>query len=253
MEKYGIIVNRNDRFRCGDRIAILYDPGDFPAILRNGNELFLRNGGVPQEGNLTLHLDVFQETVETLIPENYDGIGVIDFESWRPIYRQNFGSLQPYKDLSMEIEQNRHPLWNKNRLEQEAIERFEIAGKEYMEETLILAQQLRPNASWGYYAYPYCFNMVPPKNLRKDCPVEVQKENDRIKWLFEISHNLYPSLYLLSENKMSSNQKIQMIQGRIKEAHRVSQYKAKILPYFWYKYQDTKTFVSKVCYILFTL
>lgn len=243
-EKYGIVQNANDRFR-GDRIAILYDPGDFPAILRNGNDLFLRNGGVPQEGNLTLHLDVFKETVEALIPdESFDGVGVIDFESWRPIYRQNFGSLEPYKDLSLEIEKQKHPFWSKGDLEKEATRRFEMAGREYMEETLILARELRPNATWGYYAYPYCFNMS-PKNMRQECPAEVLKENDKIKWLFEISENLHPSLYL-SEKRLDSGEKVEMIEGRINEARRISQQQSRILPYFWYKYQDTKAFVSKV-------
>lgn len=223
---------------------ILYDPGDFPAILRDGTELFLRNGGVPQEGNLTLHLNVFKETVEVLIPdEDFQGIGVIDFESWRPIYRQNFGSLQPYKDLSIEIEKKRFPFWNQKQLEKRAADRFEKTGREYVEETLILVKQLRPNATWGYYAYPYCFNMS-PKNLQQDCPAEVQNENDRIKWMFNISDNLYPSLYL-SENRLNAAEKIQMIEGRIKEAFRISN-NQQILPYFWYKYQDTKTFVSKV-------
>lgn len=248
-EKYGIIQNEKDRFR-GDRIAILYDPGDFPAILRNDNNhhlYFLRNGGVPQQGNLTLHLQVFKETLESLIPnENFDGIGVIDFESWRPIYRQNFGTLEPYKDLSLEIEKQNHPFWSKSKLEMEAAQRFETAGRQYMEETLILARELRPNATWGYYAYPYCFNMS-PNNMQQQCPSEVLKENDRIKWLFEISQNLHPSLYL-SEKRLTSGQKIQMIEGRIDEARRISQ-QSHILPYFWYKYQDTKAFVSKVIYV----
>lgn len=32
--KFGIIQNDKDKFR-GDKIAILYDPGDFPAILKD--------------------------------------------------------------------------------------------------------------------------------------------------------------------------------------------------------------------------
>lgn len=47
------------------------------------------------------------------------GIGVIDFESWRPIYRQNSGVLQPYKDLSYKLVQRDHKLWNKKRIEAE--------------------------------------------------------------------------------------------------------------------------------------
>lgn len=49
------------------------------------------------------------------------GIGVIDFESWRPIYRQNSGVLQPYKDLSYKLVQRDHKLWNKKRIEAEVL------------------------------------------------------------------------------------------------------------------------------------
>ncbi|KRT80292.1 glycoside hydrolase, partial [Oryctes borbonicus] len=51
-KKFNIIQNKNDSFR-GEEIVILYDPGNFPAILENvqTKELILRNGGVPQEGN----------------------------------------------------------------------------------------------------------------------------------------------------------------------------------------------------------
>lgn len=33
-KKFGILQNQNDEFR-GDKIAILYDPGDFPALLKD--------------------------------------------------------------------------------------------------------------------------------------------------------------------------------------------------------------------------
>lgn len=46
------------------------------------------------------------------------GIGVIDFESWRPIYRQNSGVLQPYKDLSYKLVQREHKFLPKKRIEE---------------------------------------------------------------------------------------------------------------------------------------
>ncbi|KAJ8916657.1 hypothetical protein NQ315_000302 [Exocentrus adspersus] len=242
-EKYNITQNENDRFR-GEDIAILYDPGDFPAILKNGTSTVLRNGGVPQEGNLTLHLEIFAALVEELIPDvEFAGIGIIDFESWRPIFRQNFGTLSPYKDLSISIEKRKHPLWPSSWVEKEATKRFELYARRFMEDTLLLAKYLRPNASWGYYAYPYCFNMS-PSNMNRNCPKEVTQENDRTKWLFELSDNLYPSIYL-GNLRLTANNKVEMVEGRIKEARRVVQNGTKIIPYFWYKYHDTKQFVSK--------
>lgn len=72
--KFQIIQNENDRFR-GAHIDILYDPGDFPAILRDKSQKpVIRNGGVPQEGNLTLHLSIFEQIIEELIPDpNFGG------------------------------------------------------------------------------------------------------------------------------------------------------------------------------------
>ncbi|XP_044261623.1 hyaluronidase-like [Tribolium madens] len=246
-EKYGIIQNENDRFR-GNEIVILYDPGNFPALLKDGSKMMKRNGGVPQEGNLTLHLTLFEELLTELIPEDFSGLGIIDFESWRPIYRQNFGSLSPYKDLSVEIERQSHPFWPKFLLEKEATRRFEFHARKFMEETLFVAKNLRKNATWGYYAYPYCFNMS-PNNMKVECPNEVQKENDRLEWLFQMSDNLHPSIYF--DGRLSAKEKIQMIEGRINEAHRVATYvktrthRPKIVPYFWYKYHGGQVFLTK--------
>lgn len=71
LTKYGIVVNQGDSFR-GDQIALLYDPGLFPALLEanKGSDLVKRNGGVPQEGDLAQHLDLFAEQIQNkLIPD----------------------------------------------------------------------------------------------------------------------------------------------------------------------------------------
>lgn len=50
---------------------------------------------------------------------NNTGLLIIDFESWRPIFRQNFGVLQPYRDLSTKLVQDEHPFWTKKWCETE--------------------------------------------------------------------------------------------------------------------------------------
>lgn len=66
---YGIIQNTADKFQ-GDRIAIMYDPGYYPAII-DGK---FRNGGVPQEGNLSKHLVLFKKDLEKAVPDpNFKG------------------------------------------------------------------------------------------------------------------------------------------------------------------------------------
>lgn len=89
----------------------------FPAL---GTKLERRNGGVPQEGNLTRHLEVYRKHIDELVPDvNNEGLIVIDFESWRPIFRQNWGALLLYKDVSYQIEKQRHPFWSKQQQQSE--------------------------------------------------------------------------------------------------------------------------------------
>lgn len=54
---------------------ILYDPGKFPALLEHvkTKQLYPRNGGVPQEGNLQEHLDQFTEHVEEMVSKKFSG------------------------------------------------------------------------------------------------------------------------------------------------------------------------------------
>lgn len=71
--EYGIVQNTNDTFR-GDKITILYDPGLFPALLTEGETVVKRNGGVPQEGDLNKHLQLFQKHLILQIPDkNFAG------------------------------------------------------------------------------------------------------------------------------------------------------------------------------------
>ncbi|KAJ8708857.1 hypothetical protein PYW08_010239 [Mythimna loreyi] len=245
-EKFGIIQNTGDTFR-GDKISILYDPGDFPALLTNSTsgEIKYRNGGVPQEGDLIKHLDTFQKVLDQSVPDkNFNGVGIIDFESWRPVLRQNFGTLTPYKDVSYEIERKRHWWWKKQWIEEEAKRRFEGASREFMQATVSLAKKMRPQAVWGYYGFPYCFNK------KETCADKVPQENDGIRWLWQESTALYPSVYCT--NDVASNQLISHIRGRVKEAARVGMRGVPILPYFWFRYRDNGYFSEKDLDIAFS-
>lgn len=72
----------------------------------------------------------------------------------------------------------------------------------------------------------------------------------RIYWLFLESDNLNPSLYLRELN-LKPKERQQLITGRIQESQRIIKEINKpqdpaIIPYFWYKYQDTNNFLTKV-------
>jgi hypothetical protein len=59
------------------------------------------------------------------------GLGVIDFEAWRPIWRQNWASLLPYRDLSRKLEKQRHPVWwTPEQIEAEVTGHFASSGSD---------------------------------------------------------------------------------------------------------------------------
>ncbi|XP_066995025.2 hyaluronidase B [Anabrus simplex] len=240
---WGIIQNSGDVFR-GERLTILYDPGDFPALIKDSSGKFQpRNGGVPQEGNLTHHLQVLSNYVDRVVTDkNFSGLGVIDMESWRPIFRQLFGSFLPYKDYSYNIERKRHPWWIRTQIEEVAASRFESAAHEFMKDSLELIRQMRPHGQWGYYAFPYCFNTV-----LDYCKKDVQAENNRIQWLFDESNVLYPSIYLAEKQPQST--RVNFMRGRVAEARRVAKRTGRlqgpqIYAYVRFVYHDTLKYLS---------
>nr|CAD7414850.1 unnamed protein product [Timema poppensis] len=71
MSAWNIVQNSEDLFR-GERIVILYDPGQFPALLKGPNgKIVHRNGGVPQEGNLTHHLMKIRQDIDRLVSNRF--------------------------------------------------------------------------------------------------------------------------------------------------------------------------------------
>lgn len=240
---WGLEQNSRDEFR-GEAIAILYDPGEFPALLKApGGQSVPRNGGVPQEGSLSRHLSLFASHLDKLIPDtNFRGLGIIDFEQWRPVWRQNWGSLAIYRDFSRYVERRRHPFWFSSLIESEAKSKYEVAARSFMLETLRMAKRLRPRAKWGYYGYPFCFNYTPYNN-RASCSYETTRDNDGMSWMFNEMSAHYPSLYL-KENDMYSWKRRMFVEGRLNEAMRVAG-DVPVYPYVWYKYHDTDAFLTQ--------
>ncbi|XP_023950443.2 putative uncharacterized protein DDB_G0282133 [Bicyclus anynana] len=236
LKKFTITYNKNDRFE-GETITIIYNVGIVPSILKsNGAKFSVLNGGVPQEGNLEEHLAAFRETVVRLIPDpDFKGIGVLDLEQWRPIYRQHWGTQASNIDLSLSIEMRKYWWWPTKWQKLEAEKRFEDAARKFMETTLYTAKQMRPKAAWGYYGFPYCFNMD-KNNRNEQCAKYVNAENDRIYWLWAESTALYPSLY--SESCLTTSELEKLVSGRLTEANRVKGSDDLVLPYFALTYRD---------------
>lgn len=260
-------IHNVSRFFSGEQITILYDPGLFPAMFKNATvamSVVRRNGGVPQAGDLAAHLRRFQHELDELMPDPQNaGLAIIDFESWRPVYRQNFGTLQPYQELSVDLvreqQQNNNTISNDNsksdtlddplsatdnaaiekRVRTEATHQFQTAARAFMLETLRVAQRLRPNAQWGYYGLPFCFNLH-----KATCAPYISDENDTMRWLFEAAQVVYPSVYWTE--RFDASNRVGMVRGRIAEALRVAGPQKKVLAYHRYVFADTGRYLSMV-------
>lgn len=82
-----------------------------------------------QRGNLTDHLTQVKVQVETGLKPGFDGVAVIDMESWRPRFEHNFDSLSVYQKMSFDIVKARYPNLNNTAAKQEAAREFDIGAR----------------------------------------------------------------------------------------------------------------------------
>lgn len=189
LSQFAIVQNKDDAI-SGGNITLFSHLGQFPEWnMVNGSASI--NGGIPQMGNLSLHLSKVQEDIESLIPDaDFEGLAVIDFQAWRPLFQHNFDELEIYQNRSMEVVKQNHLDWNSTQVEAQAAKEFNAAAREFLEGTLQLAHKLRPKGLWGYMGYPYCNGYA-----GYYCDSISTQENDVIDWLWNASSALYPSLF----------------------------------------------------------
>ncbi|XP_010740499.2 hyaluronidase-4 [Larimichthys crocea] len=179
------------------------------------------NGGVPQNGNLRGHLSKARSQIHYYISQKSShGLAVIDWESWRPLWDQNWGSKRIYQKLS--ISQARQIAPSSNIISQLAKQQFQEAGWRFMEKTIHLGISQRPNRRWGFYLFPDCFNYGWEKpDYTGECSMKTQNQNDEMMWLWECSTALFPSIYL-PKSLMNSPKTKLFVRNRVQEALRVA-------------------------------
>uniref|UniRef100_A0A224XBJ0 Hyaluronidase n=1 Tax=Megacormus gertschi TaxID=1843536 RepID=A0A224XBJ0_9SCOR len=242
-----VLVNNGER-SIGDRIVIFYGMrfGKYPYIdTKNGSDI---NGGIPQLANLSEHLELARSDIEKMIPNlNFDGIGIIDWEKWRPIYNYNWGGMTIYKTRTMELVRKQNPCLPEQLVESTAEMQWEETAKQWMLKTLNLAKNMRPKARWCYYLFPDCYNYHGnDEPLQFFCNKTVQEYNDRLSWLWEASTAICPSIYFNNrQEKYNDQQRLWYLYGRLSEALRVSSPSKLIYPYVTYKNTKTRTDVPK--------
>ncbi|KAK2861983.1 hypothetical protein Q5P01_001516 [Channa striata] len=233
---FNIVQNQNQTF-MGDNITIFYAEklGLYPRYSIQGVAI---NGGVPQNASLDEHLRVASENIETFIPDrNFQGLAVVDWESWRPLWERNWDTKQVYWEASRALVRSKHPDWTPAQVEAEARVKFELAGRKFMERTLIMGQKKRPNGLWGFYGFPNCYNYYSEKskNYTGECPAIEMERNNKLLWLWNISSGLYPDIYLSLNLRSLRKDVLLYTHHRILEAIRVGDQVTHLpLPVFTY-------------------
>ncbi|VDK69494.1 unnamed protein product [Litomosoides sigmodontis] len=229
-ENYGILTNSGYEFQ-GDTIVVFYEDqfGLYPYYRNFSDPSSAVNGGIPQHADLTAHLKKVHDDIEKAIPSsNFNGLAVIDYEKWRPLWEQNWHAKQIYQRESLA-----HAAGHCSKNDRNckfAIDEFNSASLNFLVETIREAKKTRPNALWGYYGMPFC-NYTAGKNGTIACGEVYNKFNDRLLLsLYNESTALYPSIYIHSSQEGAAN--CRYVISVLQETERVA--KKLHLPIFTY-------------------
>ncbi|XP_015672862.1 hyaluronidase-3 [Protobothrops mucrosquamatus] len=247
LDIYGIVENKGNVFH-GQNMTIFYKNkfGLYPYISPQGD---WHNGGIPQKVNLKRHLEKATKEITELLNNDFQGLAVVDWEEWRPLWRRNWMPKMVYKEASKQWVRKRFPGLSPEEQTYLAKAEFEKAARLLMETTLALGKKLRPHGFWGFYRFPDCFNDKWGKevNYTGHCnPKEVQW-NDQLMWLWKISSALYPSIYL--PLKVPALYRQHYVHHRLREASRVAQFGKEhplpVLPYSRVSYKHSSRYLTE--------
>lgn len=178
--RYGVKANAGNAFN-GEVVTTLYNRpwamtlGRWPCLFANGTAI---NGGLPQLGNLTQHLDQVRIDASKL-PADFSGYAVIDWEEWTP-----------WLDANAALYYNRSLALANGSLAA-ATAAWNASSLKFMVQTLEVAKQVRPLAKWGYFGVIGCtFDTA-----TEACRPEFQRHNDALLPLWRAQTALYPELY----------------------------------------------------------
>ncbi|KAM9326725.1 hyaluronidase-2-like [Gastrophryne carolinensis] len=183
------------------------------------------NGGVPQNTSILAHLDRLPDGIKKYIPNTeIDGLAVIDWEEWRPIWLRNWKPKDIYRQASRQLVSSRHPEFTNDEVSKAAQYEFETSARDFMTKTLKYTKNIRPRQLWGFYLFPDCYNHDYLNNrdtYTGKCPDVETSRNDLLAWLWEESTALYPSIYLDPSLESTANSR-KFVHYRVKEAMRIA-------------------------------
>lgn len=248
LEVYGIVENKGNAFR-GQNMTIFYKNkfGLYPYISPQGD---WHNGGIPQKVNLKRHLEKVTKEITELLNNDFQGLAVVDWEEWRPLWRRNWVPKMVYREASKQWVRKRFRGFSPEEQTHLAKVEFEEAARVLMEATLALGKKLRPRGFWGFYRFPDCFNDKWGKveNYTGQCNPKEVMWNDQLMWLWKISSALYPSIYL--PLKVPTLYRQHYVHHRLGEAFRVAQFGPEhplpVLPYSRVSYRHSSKYLTEV-------
>ncbi|XP_062441632.1 hyaluronidase-1 [Rhea pennata] len=256
-EKYNVTLNLGvfdivanaDQVFTGDDVTLFYSQalGLYPYYTAAGTPV---DGGLPQNASLQTHLHQASSNIEAALPNvSYNGLAVIDWEKWRPLWARDWGAMNIYREKSEAMVQKEHPFWPSSVVKEVAKLEYEQSARAFMEQTLKLGEVLRPNAYWGFYGFPDCYNNnFDSWGYTGKCPLVEQIRNEELFWLWKNSRALYPSIYL-PQQLNGTNKVLSYVRNRVAEAFTVQRGvvdgSIPVLPYAQITFENTVNFLSE--------
>jgi len=228
------------------------------------------NGGLPQLGNLPLHLWLLKRDLRAIFQGNldYEGYCLLDYEHWRADWNSTSWS---YREKSIA---------NANGDLEKAVQDYESATRLFMEETIKATRETIPGCKVGWYGYPRN-NLPLPASITQsvswknwcrfhqdktspsgypdgrscwfedsgyDGPfAEEQRQiNNNLSWLFELVDFIAPSVYLGYEGHAAELAE-SYVRSTVEEARRLADVAGnttgkvpEVVPITWARYNDRK-------------
>uniref|UniRef100_A0A3Q3X1Z8 Hyaluronidase n=1 Tax=Mola mola TaxID=94237 RepID=A0A3Q3X1Z8_MOLML len=207
----------------GQYLTIFYEHrlGLYPKVGLDEGEQY--HGGIPKKELLKKHLSKAQSQIDHYIPQDSPGLAVIDWESWRPLWDQNWGSKRIYQKLYIDFTKKKNPKLSSENISELVKKQFEEDARRFMEKTIRLGIRMRPSRRWGFYLFPACYNYGWEKpGYTGKCSTKTKRQNNQLLWLWRDSTALFPSIYLSSTLRNSPHVKL-FVRNIVKEAQRVAE------------------------------
>ena len=209
--------------------------GLMPRINADGSTV---NGGIPQRGNVSLHLTKLQRDLARILPANATGACLLDWEFWRCEWNY---TGQAYRDASLAAAAEGLPAGSPPAVVlAAAVQQWQAGTRAFYEASLAATQALYPGCLVGMYAYPQ--NDWSNGGYVGSGAAARRAENDALAWLWRASSAIYPSIYLTSPGASIYDGQTteQYVGSTVSEALRLAGSVATspplVLPLAWYVY-----------------